>query len=73
MCAVVVQPEIVRSTSLLAIRLVIEDVLDGEEVAGHIVNAAMRAVVLPAKIKVIADALLKDDGLMAPIAIFGWN
>lgn len=73
MCAVKAQQETVWSTESLAIRSVVEDVLKGRVVTGHIQNNAMRVVLQPAMIQAVTDAFRKNDDLMAPIATFVSN
>lgn len=67
MCAAEAQDATAQSTVSLAIRSVIENILDEEVHARHTQRAAMREVVRPSMIGAVSDALLKHDNLMAAI------
>lgn len=68
MYAVNAQDGPVRSTILLAVRLLIRNILDRRAVADHMQRVANRAVGYLSMIKTVSDTLPKDDDHMVPIA-----
>lgn len=60
----------VRSSALLAIRSEVEDVFDERVVTDHKQKAVTGAVEPPATIIAVADALLENIELIAPITTF---
>lgn len=68
--AVETQDGPVRSTVMLAIRLVIRIKLDEEVIAGHIQEAALRGSLHHSINRAVSDALMEIEDLIAPFATF---